>query len=58
MNEDKARRRRDNGPSNHAILRRMALNVMRQDKTKDTLRGKFLRAPRNDSHHFHLLRQF
>jgi len=58
MNEDKARNRRDNGPSNLAILRRMALNVMRQDKTKDSLRGKLLRAALNDSYLLQLLRQF
>ena len=58
MNEDKARNRRDNGPSNLAILRRMALNVMHQDKTKDSLRGKFLRAAWNDSYLLQLLRQF
>jgi predicted transposase YbfD/YdcC len=41
MNEDQARNRLDNGPHNLAILRHMALNVMRKDNAKVSLRGKF-----------------
>jgi predicted transposase YbfD/YdcC len=48
MAEDQARNRKDNGPHNLAVLRHMALNVMRRDKTKGSLRGKFKRAGWNE----------
>jgi len=40
MNEDAARNRMDNGPHNLAVLRHMALNVMRKEESKTSLRGK------------------
>lgn len=49
MNEDHVRSRRDNSPYNLAILRHMALNLMHQDQSKVSLRGKFnLAAWRDD----------
>lgn len=49
MNEDQVRSRRDNSPYNLAILRHMALNLMHQDRSKVSLRGKFnLAAWRDD----------
>jgi hypothetical protein len=41
MNEDAARNRMDNGPRNLAVLRHMAINVMRREASKASLRGKF-----------------
>jgi predicted transposase YbfD/YdcC len=48
MNEDQARNRLDNGPKNLAILRHMALNLMRKENSKGSLRGKFKRAAWRD----------
>lgn len=48
-NEDQARNRRDNGPTNLAVLRHMALNLVRKETSKGSMRGKFKRAGwRND----------
>jgi predicted transposase YbfD/YdcC len=47
MNEDNARNRMGNGPHNLAVLRHMALNIMRKDQSKGSLRGKFKRAAWN-----------
>ena len=44
MNEDGQRNRRDNGPSNLALLRRLALNIARVQPDKDSMRGKLKRA--------------
>ncbi len=41
MNESQARSRRDNSLYNLAILRHMALNLMHQDRSPVSLRGKF-----------------
>ncbi len=48
MNEDQARNRLDNGPNNLAVLRHMALNLMRKENSKGCLRGKFKRAAWRD----------
>ncbi len=58
MNEDQDRTRLDNGPENLAVLRHMALNVMQKDKSKDTLRGKFMRAGWDDRYMAQLLALF
>jgi predicted transposase YbfD/YdcC len=58
MNEDQARNRLDNGPHNLAVLRHMALNVMRKDDTKSSLRGKFKLAGWNDEYLAKLIAQF
>ena len=49
MNEDQDRNRMDNSPYNLAILRHMALNVMRKEGSKGSLRGKFKRAGWDDT---------
>jgi len=49
MNEDAARNRMDNGPQNLAVLRHMALNVMRKEETKISLRVKLKKAAWNKS---------
>jgi hypothetical protein len=48
MNEDLARNRKDNGPKNLAVLRHIALNIIRNDKSKGSMRVKFKRAGWND----------
>lgn len=49
LDEDLARNRKDNGPANLAVLRRLALNVARaHPDTKTSLRGKLKRAGWND----------
>jgi predicted transposase YbfD/YdcC len=58
MAEDQARNRLDNGPHNLAVLRHMALNVMRKDNAKVSLRGKFKLAGWKDDYLANLLTQF
>jgi predicted transposase YbfD/YdcC len=58
MDEDRQRTRRDNAPHNLAILRHMALNVMRKDPRKDSLRAKFNIAAWNNDYLSSLLSQF
>ncbi len=58
MNEDQDRTRLDNGPQNLAVLRHMALNVMQKDKSKNSLRGKFMRAGWDDRYMAQLLALF
>src|SRR6478752_2395391 len=53
LDEDLARNRKDNGPANLAVLRRLALNVARADPDeKISLRGKLKRAGWNDAYLF------
>ena len=49
MNEDQARNRMDNGPQNLAVLRHMALNLVRKEKSKGSLPKKLRRAAWNDN---------
>jgi predicted transposase YbfD/YdcC len=58
MNEDRDRTRKDNGPPNLAILRHMALNVLRKDPRKESLRAKFKIADWNNACLTSLLEQF
>ena len=58
MQEDWARNRMDNGPQNLAVLRHMALNIMRKDPNKASLRGKFKIAAWNNDYLVRLLSQF
>lgn len=56
LDEDLARNRKDNGPANLAVLRRLALNVARgHPDTTTSLRGKLKRAGWNDTFLFELL---
>lgn len=57
MNEDQARNRKDNGPNNLAVLRHMALNIIKADSSKGSIRGKFKRAGWNDNFLAKLLAQ-
>jgi predicted transposase YbfD/YdcC len=56
LDEDLARSRKDNGPANLAVLRRLALNVARaHPDTTTSLRGKLKRAGWNDGFLFELI---
>ena len=56
LDEDLARNRKDHGPANLAVLRRLALNVARgHPDTTTSLRGKLKRAGWNDAFLFELL---
>jgi hypothetical protein len=57
MNEDLARNRKDNGPNNLAVLRHIALNIVRKEKSKGSIRVKFKRAAWNDDFLANLLTQ-
>jgi predicted transposase YbfD/YdcC len=57
LDEDLARTRKDNGPANLAIIRRLALNIARAHPDKKTsLRRKILRAGWDDTFLFDLIR--
>jgi predicted transposase YbfD/YdcC len=57
LDEDLARNRKDNGPANLALLRRLALNIARaHPDTKTSLRRKLLRAGWDESFLFDLIR--
>jgi predicted transposase YbfD/YdcC len=49
MNEDRSRNRMDNAPQNLAVLRHMALNLIRKERSKGSLAKKLRRAAWNDS---------
>lgn len=56
LDEDLARNRKDNGPANLAILKRLALNVARAQPDKDlSLRAKLKRAGWDDRYLFDML---
>lgn len=44
FDEDRARNRKDNGPENLAILRKLALNILRTHPAKSSIRRKIKRA--------------
>jgi hypothetical protein len=48
MNEDRARNRKDRGPENLALLRRLALNLAKLEPSKGSMKGKLKRAGRDD----------
>lgn len=49
MNEDQARARKDNAPENLALLRRLALNIIKRNTDKGSNRLKFNRAGWNNT---------
>lgn len=57
LDEDLSRTRKDHGPENLAILRRLALNIARADKAKGSLAGKLRKAAWNDEALVKLLSQ-
>jgi predicted transposase YbfD/YdcC len=56
MDEDQARARKDHAPENLARLRRFALNVLRANLDKGSVRGKIKRAGWDDAFLLKLLR--
>ena len=55
--EDASRVRSGNAPENFAVLRHLALNILKQDKTKGSLKQKRFRAALNHQFLLHLLTQ-
>lgn len=53
--EDAARSRKDNAPQNLALIRKLALNLLRQHPEKGSIKGKIKRAAWNDDYLFSLL---
>jgi predicted transposase YbfD/YdcC len=49
FNEDAARSRKDNAPQNLALLRKLALNILRQHPEKASMKGKIKRAGWDDT---------
>jgi predicted transposase YbfD/YdcC len=58
LHEDQNRTRMGNGPQNLAVLRHMALNVVRRETSKGSLRGKLKCAGRQDGYLAKLLALF
>lgn len=57
MDEDRARARKDNAAENLALLRRLALNILRADPDKTSVRGKIKKAGWHDQYLLNLLAQ-
>ncbi len=55
--EDDSRIRQHNSPQNSAVLRHIALNILKQDTSKGSLKQKRYRAALDDSFLLHLLTQ-
>ncbi len=55
--EDEARVRKENSPQNFAVLRHMALNILKQDPSKGSLKQKRYRAALDDAFLFQLFAQ-
>lgn len=49
LDEDQARNRKDHGPENLALLRKLALNLAKLDPSKGSMRGKIKRAAWDDN---------
>jgi predicted transposase YbfD/YdcC len=58
LNEDQARNRKDHGPENLALLRRLALNLAKLEPSKGSLRGKLRRAGWDNQFLGRMLAQF
>ena len=58
MQEDWARQRKDHGPENLALLRKLSLNVARLESSKGSMKGKRKRAGWNNDYLTKLLLQF
>jgi len=58
MNEDQARNRKDHGPQNIALLRRLALTLATLEGSKGSMKGKLKRAGWDDTFLVSLLAQF
>lgn len=58
MHEDQARHRKEHGPENVALLRRLALNVARLEPSNGSIKGKRKRAGWDNAYLTQLLTQF
>ena len=58
MNQDQMRNRKDNGPENLALLRRLALDLAALEPSKDSMRGKLKRAGWDNQFLAQMLAQF
>ena len=58
MNEDHSRNRKDHGPENIAMLRRLALNLAKLEGSKGSMQGKLKRAGSDDAFPTKLLAAF
>ena len=58
MNDDQHRASKDNAPINFAALRRIALNIIKENTDKGSNRVKFKRAGWNDNFLRSLMRSF
>jgi hypothetical protein len=58
MNEDQLRNRKDHGPENLALLRRLALNLAKREPSKGSMRGKLKRAGWDNQFLARMLAQF
>jgi predicted transposase YbfD/YdcC len=56
--EDDSRVRKDNGPQNFAVLRHIALNILKRDPSKGSLRQKRYQAALNEDYLFQVLSLF
>ena len=56
--EDESRIRKDNAPQNFAVLRHIALNILKADPSKGSLRQKRYQATLNEDFLFQILSQF
>ena len=58
MNEDQSRTRRDKGPENLALLRRLALSLAKLEGSKGSMKGKLKKAGWDNAFLTRLLGQF
>jgi hypothetical protein len=58
MNKDWARNRKDRGPENLALLRRLALNLAKLEPSKGSMKGKIKRAGWDNAFLTQLLARF
>lgn len=57
FDEDRARSRKDNAPQNLALIRKLALNLLRQHPEKGSIKGKIKRAAWNENFLLSLISQ-
>lgn len=58
MDEDQARNRKDHGPQNLALLRKLALNLAKREPSKGSMRGKLKHAGWDNAFLTQILPQF
>ena len=58
MDEDQARNRKDHGPENLALLRKLVINLAKLEPSKASLRGKLKKAGWDNAFLAQILTQF